>query len=540
MNTHFDYLIVGAGPAGLQLGYFLERAGRNYLILEAGEGPGTFFKQFPRHRKLISINKVYNGYEDPELSLRWDWNSLLSDDLGMLFKFYSKEYFPSADALVKYLADFAEHFALNIKYNAKVVHISKEQLFHVQDQDGNVYTSNQVIISTGVTKSYQPTISGIELVEDYSTVSVDPEDFINQKVLVIGKGNSAFETADNLISTTALIHIASPNPLKMAWRTHFVGNLRAINNNLLDTYQLKSQNAILDASIEKIERVNGKYAVLFNYTHAHGEKETLCYDRVITCTGFCFDASIFDEDCRPELTINNRFPLLTNEWESVNVPGLYFGGTITQSLDYRKSTSGFIHGFRYNILALHRILEQKYEAQVWTHRAIPATAQGLTDAVIGSVNRTSALWQQFGFLCDMIVVPEDGSQAYYYETLPYNYVLASEFGKADHYYLITLEYGANHDAHDPFNVTRIARDSVDQAQESNFLHPVIRHFSGAHKVSEHHIIEDLAAEWLEDVHIQPLVRYFAHEMAKPKPFSQNGHMQMASDEMKPEPELSFA
>ena len=84
MNTHFDYLIVGAGPAGLQLGYFLERAGRNYLILEAGDGPGTFFKQFPRHRKLISINKIYNGYEDPELSLRCDWNSLLSDDLVML------------------------------------------------------------------------------------------------------------------------------------------------------------------------------------------------------------------------------------------------------------------------------------------------------------------------------------------------------------------------------------------------------------------------------------------------------------------------
>ena len=36
-----DYLVIGAGPAGLQLGYFLDRAGRDYLILEAGGVPGS-------------------------------------------------------------------------------------------------------------------------------------------------------------------------------------------------------------------------------------------------------------------------------------------------------------------------------------------------------------------------------------------------------------------------------------------------------------------------------------------------------------------
>ena len=41
-----DYLVIGAGPAGLQLGYFLDRAGRDYVILEAGSAPGRFFKTF--------------------------------------------------------------------------------------------------------------------------------------------------------------------------------------------------------------------------------------------------------------------------------------------------------------------------------------------------------------------------------------------------------------------------------------------------------------------------------------------------------------
>ena len=45
----YDYIILGAGPEGLQLGYFLENQGRNYLILEEGDTPGSFFKRFPRH-----------------------------------------------------------------------------------------------------------------------------------------------------------------------------------------------------------------------------------------------------------------------------------------------------------------------------------------------------------------------------------------------------------------------------------------------------------------------------------------------------------
>ena len=33
-HHHHDYIIIGAGPAGLQLGYYLQRAGRDYVILE--------------------------------------------------------------------------------------------------------------------------------------------------------------------------------------------------------------------------------------------------------------------------------------------------------------------------------------------------------------------------------------------------------------------------------------------------------------------------------------------------------------------------
>lgn len=84
-----DYLVIGAGPAGLQVGYFLERAGRDYLILEAGDAPGAFFRTFPRHRRLISINKPHTGSDDPQINLRMDWNSLLSDNPSLRFTRYT-------------------------------------------------------------------------------------------------------------------------------------------------------------------------------------------------------------------------------------------------------------------------------------------------------------------------------------------------------------------------------------------------------------------------------------------------------------------
>src|SRR6266545_4440421 len=346
-----DCLVIGAGPAGLQLGYFLERAGRDYLILEGGPAPGTFFTTFPRHRRLISINKPHTGWDDPELNLRMDWNSLLSDDPRLLFTRYTGRYLPDADDLVRYLADFAEAFGLRVRYGARVARVSREGgSFRATDADG--------------------------------------------RVLVIGKGNSGFETADNLIETAAVIHVAGPESIRMAWRTHYVGHLRAVNNNLLDTYQLKSQNALLDGTIQRIDRRDGTYLVTVSFARANEVTKDIPYDRVIVCTGFRFDPSIFDPSCRPELVIDDRFPAQTPEWESVNVPGLYFAGTLMQVRDFKRSTGGFIHGFRYGVRALHRMLEQRYHGVEWPHRRLSAESRALTDAVITRVNRTSALWQQ--------------------------------------------------------------------------------------------------------------------------------------------------
>jgi thioredoxin reductase len=511
-----DYLVVGAGPAGLQLGQLLQAAGHRYRILEGGGTPGTFFRTFPRHRKLISINKVHNGTSDPELNLRMDWNSLLSPDPSLLFPHYSKRYFPDADDLVRYLTDFAEAHKLDIAYNTRAVRIRRaDDGFTVTDQHGQDHHSPRLVIATGLSLPNTPEISGIEHAEDYSVVSVDPEAFVNQRVLIIGKGNSALETADNLIETAAVIHVAGPHSIRMAWNSHYVGHLRAVNNNFLDTYQLKSQNALLDGHVLSIEKdTDGHYRVFFSFSRSDETVKKLHYDRVIVCTGFRFDASIFDPECRPELVINDRFAALSPAYESVNVPDLYFAGTLMQQRDFKKSTGGFIHGFRYAVRALSRILDERHHNRPWPYLSLNPDPAALADAVVARVNRTSALWQQFGVLGDVLVTAP-GAQARYHEEVPVDYAHGSPITEQGDYFIITLEYGPDHDKVDPFDITvrRVAQNSVEEAFDAAYLHPVIRHYRGGELLGTHHMAENLENQWDHpEVHHAALARFFAREL----------------------------
>ncbi|GAB2747772.1 NAD(P)-binding domain-containing protein [Amycolatopsis magusensis] len=516
-----EYLVLGAGPAGLQAGYYLKQAGRSHLILEAGESAGTFFTRFPRHRQLISINKVHTGWSDPELRLRNDWNSLLSAENEPLFTSYTPRYFPAAEDMVRYLADFAEVHGLHVRYGTRISRISRPDEFEAVDENGTVFRARRLIVATGVSKPYIPDIDGIQHAELYTEVTVDPAEFIDKRVLIIGRGNSAFETADNLIETAAVIHVAGPGSLRLAWQTHFVGHVRAVNNNFLDTYQLKSQNALLDGHVLGI-RPDGEdgYLVRVSFSRVAEVVKELRYDRVIAATGFRFDASIFDEDCRPELTIKDRFPAQTAAWESVNVPGLHFAGTITQARDFKRSTSGFIHGFRYGVKALHRILEQRHHGVPWpSHELAPGEVTEITDAVIERVNRTSALWQVFGYLGDAVLL---GDAPRYLEEVPVDHlheaVAAGEFGEVESYLTITLEYGEDHDLVNPFDISAGRTSQEDTSGlDGRYLHPVVRLFRGGDLEAEHHITENLENEWdSERVHRAPLREFLRAQLERPR------------------------
>ncbi len=500
-----DVIIIGAGPAGLQAGHYLGKMGFRYIILEAGDNPGTSFETHPRHRKLISINKVYTGYDDAEINLRWDWNSLLADDPEpVLFKQFSKKYFPAAEDLLKYLTAYAEKHELKIRYRSKVALVRRPTDFVVETESGDVFNAKAVIVATGVPKSWLPNIPGIEHAVPYSSMSIEQDAYINKHVLILGKGNSGFETADHLTEVAATIHICSPSPLKLAWSTHFVGHLRAVNNTFLDTYQLKSQNAVLDATITKIERNGEKFTVSFSYQHAEGEIEEIQYDSIIACTGFRFDAEIFSEECRPQLCAMGRLPAQKANWESANVPDLFFAGTIMQYRDYKKYMSGFIHGFRYNVRTLCHLLREKYVDLPYPAGIFTNSADVLLERIASRINSSSGLWQQPGFLGDVFAsLGEGDDRLEHREELPIDYVHEKFAPTGRPYLIVTLEFGSSK-FENPFNVPRIARDNIVRAESSNFLHPVVRLCCNGRVINEHHVIEDLAGEWKEPEHLDPL------------------------------------
>ncbi len=85
----------------------------------------------------------------------------------------------------------------------------------------------------------------------------------------------------------------------------FYAFYRAVNNGLLDTYQLKSLDAVLEASVEEMKltkQTNGKLRVKIREPNDTDEQNIDMfdnfalrddYDRVIQCLGFTFDDTIF-------------------------------------------------------------------------------------------------------------------------------------------------------------------------------------------------------------------------------------------------------
>ena len=87
---------------------------------------------------------------------------------------------------------------------------------------------------------------------------------------------------------------------RLAWETHYVGDLRAINAQFLDAYQLKSMDTVIDDDMTKFEpfykRPDGKIAL----ANGQRNKEMFAlkerveeafdfWDVVIRCTGWLMD-----------------------------------------------------------------------------------------------------------------------------------------------------------------------------------------------------------------------------------------------------------
>ena len=127
--------------------------------------------------------------------------------------------------------------------------------------------------------------------------------------------------------------------------------------------------------------------------------EEIRVDEVICATGF--EPNI--PDIFPRISkISERWPGIDGEFMAQNIENLYFAGAITHGLDYKQySSSGFIHGFRYNSIMLAEKMFAKLTG-ISLNKEIDR--QDFLSCIFEILNNNSGIYLQPGFLGRHIVV----------------------------------------------------------------------------------------------------------------------------------------
>ena len=229
-------------------------------MFEKNDNGGSFYRKYPIHRKLISINKraTTRGHS-PIFNERHDWNSLLSSNKSLLVGKYSKDFYPHADAYVQYLEDYSDYLIQispkgSMHFSTEVVHVSRTEGTddHLDVRTRNLSTEEEMtttcrhlIWATGLQpKGLDFLVKGKELkgVEFYSDVDGTSERYFNESIALVGAGNSGMETATALQNSVGFIALMSD--FQFSWRSHYVGDVRSVNANFIDGYLLKSLDYI--------------------------------------------------------------------------------------------------------------------------------------------------------------------------------------------------------------------------------------------------------------------------------------------------------
>jgi putative flavoprotein involved in K+ transport len=190
-TERYDVAVIGAGQAGLAIGYYLAEQGRRFVILERGDD-------------------VAPAWRD-----RWDSLTLFTprrfDSLPGLDFPGDPDGYPGRDEVVAYLQRYADAFDLPVRSMTTARRLFRDDDRFVIELDGGRIAADQVVIATGPFQ--QPRVPrfsdrlGGDVVQMHSMSYRKPTDLPGGRTLVVGGGNTGFQIAEELVATRAT-HLA--------------------------------------------------------------------------------------------------------------------------------------------------------------------------------------------------------------------------------------------------------------------------------------------------------------------------------------------
>ena len=196
MSEHADVVVIGGGQAGLAAGYYLRRAGLNFVILDRQDRAGGAWR---------------HGWDSLRLFSPAEYSPLP----GWPMPRQRGERFPTAGHVVEYLHDYEQRYELPVHRPVQVSDVRAHSCGLSVETDRGTWHAAFVISATGTWETpFMPAYPGMAEFAGEQLHTVDysvPERFRGQRVLVVGAGNSAAQIVAE-VSTIAETTWATRHP----------------------------------------------------------------------------------------------------------------------------------------------------------------------------------------------------------------------------------------------------------------------------------------------------------------------------------------
>ena len=312
-----DVIVVGAGQAGLAIGWYLARLGLRFLVLEASAELGRSWRS------------------------RWDSLTLFTpaqyDALpGMPFPAPADTY-PTKEPVADYLRAYADAFRLPVRLNARVTSLSRSgDGFEVRTAD-ETFSARRVVVATGPFQVpfVPPAAGGLDspVTQLHSADYRNPQALPDGPVLVVGGGNSGLQIAEELSASRRVdVSMGTSPPIlpqRLAGRDLFwwltrLGLMRVPAESRLGRRVQARGEFVIGTSRRQLKRAGVTFRPRLvgadGCTVRFADGSTLDVGVVVWATGYRSDYSWISV---PGVVRNGR---VAHRRGVTDVPGLYFLG----------------------------------------------------------------------------------------------------------------------------------------------------------------------------------------------------------------------